>query len=167
MSTWRWHVHVWPHCLILTEACLCRLEQAYFAGKISKNGLVCKNFVALAYYGNCRLLVMGSCFWRLSGYNFRRLSRIFVVRSRIRRVRIRLRGSIWLCQRFFNSPFDRWQRERASDKSYSDYREEALTFAAITQRGSFDICRRGEEKSSCTKGTKSTEEWKRKQKSGL
>ena len=35
-------------------------ELAYFAGKISKNRLVCKNAVALAYYGSCRLLVMGS-----------------------------------------------------------------------------------------------------------
>ena len=34
----------------------------YFVGKISKNRLVCKNAVALAYYGSCRLLVMGSCF---------------------------------------------------------------------------------------------------------
>ena len=41
--------------------CSCRLELAYFAGKISKNRLVCKNAVALAYYGSCRLLVMGSC----------------------------------------------------------------------------------------------------------
>ena len=55
------HVHVRPHCFILTEACACRLELAYFAGKISKNILVCKNAVALAYYGSCRLLVMGSC----------------------------------------------------------------------------------------------------------
>ena len=55
------HVHVRPHCFILTEACSCRLELAYFAGKISKNRLVCKNAVALAYYGSCRLLVMGSC----------------------------------------------------------------------------------------------------------
>ena len=28
---------------------------AYFTGKISKNSLVCKNAVALAYYGRCRL----------------------------------------------------------------------------------------------------------------
>ena len=55
------HVHVRPHCFILTEACSCRLELAYFAGNISKNRLVCKNAVALAYYGSCRLLVMGSC----------------------------------------------------------------------------------------------------------
>ena len=60
MSKWRRHVHVWPHCFILTEACSCRLELAYFAGKISKNRLVCKNAVALAYYGSCLLLVMGS-----------------------------------------------------------------------------------------------------------
>ena len=39
---------------------LCRLELAYFAGKISKTRLVCKNAVALAYYGSCRPLVMGS-----------------------------------------------------------------------------------------------------------
>ena len=44
-------VHVRPHCFILIEACSCRLELAYFAGKISKNRLVCKNAVALAYYG--------------------------------------------------------------------------------------------------------------------
>ena len=61
MSTWRRHVHVRPHCFILTEACSCRLELAYFVGKISKNRPVCKNAVALAYYGSCRLLVMGSC----------------------------------------------------------------------------------------------------------
>ena len=36
---------------------------AYFAGKLSKNRLVCKNAVALAYYGSCRLLVMGSYSW--------------------------------------------------------------------------------------------------------
>ena len=46
----------------LTEACAGRLELAYFAGKISKNRLVCKNAVVLAYYWSCRLLVMGS--WR-------------------------------------------------------------------------------------------------------
>ena len=40
-----------PYCFILTEACSCRLEQAYFAGEISKNRLVCKNPVALAYHG--------------------------------------------------------------------------------------------------------------------
>ena len=45
---------------MLTEACSCRLELAYFAGKISKNRLVCKKTVALAYYGSCRLLVIGS-----------------------------------------------------------------------------------------------------------
>ena len=48
------------HCSILTEACSCALVLAYFAGKIAKNRLVCKNAVALAYYGSCRLLVMGS-----------------------------------------------------------------------------------------------------------
>ena len=55
------HVHVRLHRFILTEACLCRLELAYFARKISKNRLVCKNAVAVAYYRSCRLLVMGSC----------------------------------------------------------------------------------------------------------
>ena len=60
MSTWCRHVHVRLHCFILTEACSCRLELAYFAGKISKNRLVCENAVALANYGSCRLLVMGS-----------------------------------------------------------------------------------------------------------
>ena len=54
-------VHVSPLCFILTEVCSCRLELADFAGKISKNRLVCKNAAALAYYGSCRLLVMGSC----------------------------------------------------------------------------------------------------------
>ena len=49
MATWCRHVHVRLHCFILTEACSCRLELAYFAGKISKNRLVCKNAVALAY----------------------------------------------------------------------------------------------------------------------
>ena len=58
------HVHVRLHCFILTEAhidwnwptCM------YFVAKIrSKNRLVCKNAVALAYYhGSCRLLVMGT-----------------------------------------------------------------------------------------------------------
>ena len=62
VDLWKWcgHFHVWPHCLILTEACSCRLELADFAGKISKNRLVCKNAVALAYFESCRLLVMGS-----------------------------------------------------------------------------------------------------------
>ena len=36
-----WPVHVRPHCFIPTKACLSRLELAYFAGKISKNKLVC------------------------------------------------------------------------------------------------------------------------------
>ena len=61
MPTWCRHIHVRPHCFILSEACSCRLELAYFAGKISKNRLVCKNAVALAYYESCRLLVMSSC----------------------------------------------------------------------------------------------------------
>ena len=52
-----------PHCFILTEACSRRQELAYFTRKISKNRLVCKNAVAVAYYGSCRLLVMGSCHW--------------------------------------------------------------------------------------------------------
>ena len=54
------HVHVRPHCFIRTEARSCRLELENFAEKISKNRLVCKNAVALAYYESCRLLVMGS-----------------------------------------------------------------------------------------------------------
>ena len=33
MSTSCRHVHVRPHCFILTEACSCRLELAYFAEK--------------------------------------------------------------------------------------------------------------------------------------
>ena len=61
-TKWCRHVQVRPHCFILTEAGSCRLELAYFAVKISKNRLVCKNAVALAYYGRCRLPVMGSCF---------------------------------------------------------------------------------------------------------
>ena len=36
------HVNARSHCFILTEACSCRLELGYFAGKISKNRLVCK-----------------------------------------------------------------------------------------------------------------------------
>ena len=60
MSIWFRHVHMRPHCFILTEECSCRLELAYFARKISKNRLVCKTEVALAYYGSCRLLVIGS-----------------------------------------------------------------------------------------------------------
>ena len=60
------HVHVRPHCFILTEARSCRLELEYFAEKISKNRLVCKNAVAVAYYESCRLLVMGSCMQHLA-----------------------------------------------------------------------------------------------------
>ena len=41
-----------------------------FAGKISKNRLVCKNAVTLAYYGSCRLLVMGSCMRLMIGFGF-------------------------------------------------------------------------------------------------
>ena len=68
MLTCRHDVHVRLHCFILTEACSCTLELAYFAGKIAKNRLVCKNAVALAlYYGSCRLLVMGSWFLRFGG----------------------------------------------------------------------------------------------------
>ena len=60
MSTRCRHVHVRLHYFILTEAFSCTLDLAYFAGKIAKNRLVCKNAVALAYYGSFRLLVMGS-----------------------------------------------------------------------------------------------------------
>ena len=63
MSKWCRHFHVRPHYFILNEACSGRLELADFAGKISKNRLVCKNAVALAYYGSCRLLVMGSWYY--------------------------------------------------------------------------------------------------------
>ena len=69
MSTRCRHVHVRPHCFIPTEACSCKLELAYFAGKISKNRLVCKNAVALAYYWSGRLLVMGS--WLRGKHNFK------------------------------------------------------------------------------------------------
>ena len=54
----RRHVHVRPHCFILTVACSCILELALFPGKISKNRLVCKNAVALADYGSGKLLVL-------------------------------------------------------------------------------------------------------------
>ena len=60
MPTWCRHVHVRPHCFILTEECSYILELAFLEGKISKNRLVCKNAVALAYYESCRLPVMGS-----------------------------------------------------------------------------------------------------------
>ena len=80
MSTWCRHIHVRPHCFILTEACSWKLVLAYFAGKISKNRLVCTYAVALAYYGSCRLLVSGSCinmkkiewrmFWTLRTLNY-------------------------------------------------------------------------------------------------
>ena len=46
-------------CFILTEACSCRLELAHFAGKISKNRLVCKNAVVFTYE-SYRLVLMGS-----------------------------------------------------------------------------------------------------------
>ena len=46
---------------VLTKACSCIQELAYFAGKIDKNRLVCKNAVAFAHYGSCRLPVM--CSW--------------------------------------------------------------------------------------------------------
>ena len=58
MSTWCRNVHVRPHCFILTKACSCGLELAYFARKISKNRLVRKNAVALAYFGSCRTLFL-------------------------------------------------------------------------------------------------------------
>ena len=40
---------------------ICRLKLVYFARKISKNRLVCKNAVTLACYESCRLLIMR--FW--------------------------------------------------------------------------------------------------------
>ena len=60
-TDYRRHVYERPHCFNLTEACSCGLVLAYFARKISKNILVCKNAVSVAYCGSCRLLVMGSC----------------------------------------------------------------------------------------------------------
>ena len=45
MSTWCRHVHVRPHCFILTEAWSCILELAYFAGNICKNRLVCMTYI--------------------------------------------------------------------------------------------------------------------------
>ena len=39
--------------------------------KISKNRLVCKNAVVLAYYGSCRLLVMGSYREPATGQNYK------------------------------------------------------------------------------------------------
>ena len=62
------HVHMRPHCFMLTEARSCRLELAYFAGKMSKNRLVCKIVVALAYHRSCRLLVMCSCLPEFPSY---------------------------------------------------------------------------------------------------
>ena len=62
LSKWCRRVHSRLHCFILTEACSCRLDLAYFAEKISKNRLACKNAIVFAYYGSCRLLVSGSCF---------------------------------------------------------------------------------------------------------
>ena len=56
-----WHNVDMFNCCILTEAWSCRLELAYFAEKIFKNRLACKNAVAFAYYGSCRFLVSGSC----------------------------------------------------------------------------------------------------------
>ena len=66
MSTSRHDVDMFT-CFILTEACTCRLELAYFAGIISKNRLVCKNAFALAYYESCTLLVMGSWLYPFYG----------------------------------------------------------------------------------------------------
>ena len=42
--------------------CSCRVELAYFAGKIPKNSLVYKNALTLAYYGSCN----GLCPWTSS-----------------------------------------------------------------------------------------------------
>ena len=48
----------------------CR-ELAYFVGKMSKNRMVCKNAIALAYYGSCRFSVMSSLgsWWQASRGN--------------------------------------------------------------------------------------------------
>ena len=40
------HVHVRPNCFIITKACSCKLELAYFGGQLYKNRLFCKNAVA-------------------------------------------------------------------------------------------------------------------------
>ena len=50
-----------------TEVCSCRRELACFAGKISKNRLICKNAVALVYYGSCRLMLTTICRQEESG----------------------------------------------------------------------------------------------------
>ena len=62
MSTWCRHVHgseaalFYPYRSVLMQA-----GTGLFRGKSIQNRLVCKNAIALAYYGSCRLLVMGSC----------------------------------------------------------------------------------------------------------
>ena len=48
-------------CFILTEACSCTLELAYFAGKQLKIDWSVKMPLHWLYYGSCRLLVMGPC----------------------------------------------------------------------------------------------------------
>ena len=81
----RWSLFSWGLIVLCSPpVCSCRLELAYFAGKISKNRLVCKNAVALTYYGSCRLLVMCSCHITISRDNninlgyFSRVSSILV-----------------------------------------------------------------------------------------
>ena len=64
MLTWRHDADVftWGRIvLFLLMSAHVDWELTYFAGVISKTRLVCKNAVALAYYGSYSLLVMGSC----------------------------------------------------------------------------------------------------------
>ena len=58
------HVRVRPHCFILND-----WNWPISREKISKNRLVCKNAFAMAYYGSCKLLVMGSWGRLLSAFN--------------------------------------------------------------------------------------------------
>ena len=52
------------HCSILTEACSCRQwNWPSSREKLSKNRLVCKNAVVLAYYRSCRPQVMHMGSW--------------------------------------------------------------------------------------------------------
>ena len=57
------HVHVRLHCFILTEACSCRLELAYFAGKLSKIDWSVKMPLHWLIYESCMLQVMPLLPW--------------------------------------------------------------------------------------------------------
>ena len=52
--------------------------------KKSKNRLVCKNAVALAYYGSCRLLVMGSWYLGLKAVDALLKSYVLMVADQLR-----------------------------------------------------------------------------------